>query len=133
MSLGILSFAEVNLTMPVIGTNPATSGSLVRSIASGGLGSAALYGVLNRGNSTPAGVATSFVTGAFTGGFGYQMSVWGSLPQTFIPTTVGSAVIKANSATIGETAGQVRDATTDLGNSWWTRPIINDDKDEDKK
>ncbi len=117
----------------VIGTNPATSGSLGWSALTGGAGSVALYAGLNKENSTPAGVATSFVTGAFTGGFGYQMSVWGSLPQTIIPTTVGGAVIKANSATIGATAGQVRDTTTDLGNSWWTRPIINDDKDEDKK
>ena len=109
--------------LPLLVT-PSKSPALWKAGLGGGGFSTLTYGLSRRENSTPAGAITSFGTGAALGVVGFGMTNWAGLPQTAIPTTIGNAVIKANTSVLGLTAGKVRDATTDSEKSWWTTPIF---------
>jgi hypothetical protein len=100
---------------------------LLKGMGISGSVSTGLYLLVNQKESTPAGVAVAFGSGAFGGGAVKQsMNYWAALPNTAIPVSWSNAVTQAVGSAYGFSIFGVWNAsgTTATGDSWWTRPII---------
>ncbi len=99
---------------------------LAAGMATSGTFSTVLYSFMNRAESTPAGAAIAFASGAIGGGLVKQgMNFAAQLPNTAIPFSFSNVMTHATGSIFGfGTTGWANAAgLTATGQSWWTQPI----------
>lgn len=99
---------------------------LLKGMAGSGTLSAVIYGAVRQEESTPAGVAVAFGSGALGAGVVKQgMNFWAGLPNTAFPVSWSNAVTQATGSAYGFSVFGVWNLAdvTAAGESWWTKPI----------
>jgi filamentous hemagglutinin len=109
---------------------PATqlsSSAIVAGMLSGGLTSTGIYLVLNRYESTPAGLSVAFTTGAIGSGLVKQgLNYTAGLANTAIPFTWSNVATQSLGSAygIGSVGWINQTGLTSSGSSWWTSPVF---------
>jgi hypothetical protein len=99
---------------------------LATGMATSGIFSAATYTLLNGGESTPAGLAIAFSSGAIGGGLVKPaLNFAAHLPNTAVPLRLSNFVTQGTGSAFGfGTIGWLNTAgVVSSGQSWWTQPI----------